>query len=173
MPGHYDDEVHGTDETNDESPGKPAYPTFTRELDEGTMGLKGTTEVQQRRERVTPENQNILETYLNRVEQVTERYGDVLRHTGGARTSERNAQVGGKGNSRHLWGRGDADDFILDPESERVRSGEVNIHEILEYAQRIGLGAMYHDVKTGAHLHLQYPKSGPLRQRQVAKADPE
>ena len=153
------------------------YAKFEEELSTGSQGLEGETEVKERVKRADPGlNKNVLLKYLDMVEKLSGKYGDVLIHTGGARDEKRNKEVGGKPNSRHLWGRGDADDWVMDPSSERVKKGDVNIRDVMQYAKQIGLGAIVHSVKKadgtlgGEHLHTQYPRQGRLR---TAKASPK
>lgn len=79
-------------------------------------------------------------------------FGKEMVVSGGWRSPENNANVGGAPNSNHLYGR--ALDINMDAFSAEERE------QIEEKARQMGFGVLYHDAGTGLHLHLSEPDEG-------------
>lgn len=82
-----------------------------------------------------------------------EKFGINAEISSAARTAEHNAEVGGVSTSHHIIreGGGDALDIVFDRDTTSDEQ-----HEIAEYFRKSGLfkEVLYHDVGSGAHLHL-------------------
>jgi len=80
---------------------------------------------------------------ISNVRYVAENFN--LRVSGGHRTPERNRQVNGVSNSRHLTGR--AADFV---------GTSADMNRALNWARSNGARGLIHDAGNGTHLHLEW-----------------